>query len=142
MELNQRIGIARSRRGGGGLILMVLIAMAIVLVLYFGNLTGGGSYMQQVAKTRQKGLQTSVQLNTQQLMTMIVQHKLATDRLPQNVDELGAPPGAFADPWGQPITFEYEVDSAGSQIVVFSSPGPDGEPGTADDIIVRERLPL
>lgn len=132
----------RSRRGGSGLIVMALITLAVVLLLYFANLTGGGSSIEHVAQTRRRGLEASLQLNTQQLVTLIVQHKLANDRLPQSMEELDAPPSALADPWGRPMTFEYEEEGPGPALVIVRSAGPDGEPGTGDDIIVRERLPL
>lgn len=129
-----------ARRGGAGLILVVLITLAIILVLYFGNF-GGGSYMQGVQQTREQGRQMHVQVNTQQLMTLITQYKLQNDRLPSSVEDLEAPAAAFRDPWGQQITFEFEQNGA-STTVVFRSPGPDGESGTEDDVVMREPMPV
>src|SRR5690606_3697636 len=106
---------------------------------------GGGSYMQQVQRSRQQGQRMNVEINTRQLLTMIAQFKLQNDRLPQSMEELEAPPGAFQDPWGNAITFEYAAPEGGRgqpESVIFRSAGPDGELNAADEVTQTERLPV
>jgi len=133
-------GPSASRPGGGALILVVLLALVIVLVLYFGNF-GGGSYAGQIAQTRKSGRAMAVEMNTQQLVTLIAQYKLANNKLPGTPEDLDAP-GAFRDPWGNPVTFTFSDAGGGRTNVTFRSAGPDGQDGTADDVNKTEPLPV
>ena len=135
--------ITRARRGGAAGVLVVLITLVIILVVVFMNVGGSGSYAEKLSDTRKQGQELNVQINTDQLKTMILQFKLTNDRLPKDVAELEAGPGAFKDPWGNPITFTYgEQAGAGPQAVTFRSAGRDGEEGTEDDIVINDTLPL
>ncbi len=139
--MNQRV--THARRGGAAGVLVVLITLVIILVVVFMNVGGSGSYAEKLSETRKSGQELNVQINTDQLKTMIVQYKLTNDRLPEDVAELEAGPGAFKDPWGNPITFEYgERVGSGPQAVIFRSAGRDGEAGTEDDIVINDTLPL
>lgn len=119
----------------------LLIVVAIILYLMFGTGGGGQSYMQGVAKTRESGKMLAQELNTRQLVESIVAHQVATGELPAGVEDLDAG-GAFVDSWGTQLRFEYEDERASPVIVIITSAGPDGEFGTEDDVVERERLPI
>lgn len=131
------------RRGNAAFgLIALLVVMAIILFLYFGN-AGGGSYSQQVVETRRQGQAMAVRLNTQQLSILIATHRQSTGKLPGALEELEAPPNAFRDPWGQPISFTCEEDRAtGGTRVTYRSIGADGQPNTEDDIVQVETLPF
>lgn len=128
------------RRGAGALILVVLIALAIILVLYFAG--GNSSYMSQVANTRRQGRQMATDLATNQLTILIAQYRQEQGKLPQSPSDFEDHAAAFKDPWGGPITFTFEESRGGPTKVVYSSPGPDGETGTSDDVTKTETLPF
>lgn len=117
----------------------LLIVMAIVLYLMFG--AGGGGTMQQALNTRNKGRELAVEVNTHSLVQSIVAYQTMNGELPADVAALESP-GAFRDPWGTELTFEYEDPNAHPVIVIIKSAGPDGQFDTEDDTIAREQLPL
>jgi type II secretory pathway pseudopilin PulG len=118
---------------------MVLIALAIILYLAFGNM-GGTSYTQQAAKTRQQARVTAQEISTRQLSILIAQYRVEQGRLPETPADLDNDL-AFRDPWGGQITFTFEERGPGPTTVIYRSNGPDQEPGTADDVEVRDTLP-
>ena len=120
----------------------LLIVMAIVLYLMFGTGGGGTSYMEQVGETRQSSKQLAVDINTRDLLTLMATHQMNTGDLPRTMQELEAPSGAFDDPWGTELTFEYEDERATPPTVIITSAGPDMSFGTDDDIVKKERLPF
>lgn len=130
------------RRGaGGGLILMVLIGVALVLLLMFGGF-GGKSYMQNVAGAKKKGETLNIDVVAYSLVQSITAVRASDpDAAPKTFEELGVPPSAFQDPWGQPIRWEFDDDRRPTNVTVISD-GPDGQAGTEDDIRVEKRLSL
>lgn len=132
-----------SNRGNAAFGLIgVLIVLAVVLYLLFGNM-GGTTYMDEVNKGRKQGQQTSIDMQAQQLLTSITQHQLASGELPQSMEDLEAPPGAFLDPWGLQMRFTCERDErSGRGVVHIVSAGPDGEFETEDDLTTTKDLPI
>lgn len=144
---------SESRRGNGALILVVLIAMAIMLYLYFGSTgssggggggstsKGGTSYMGQVQQTRKRGREEANQISTQQLSILIAQYRVDNNgKLPKTPADLEAG-AAFNDQWGHEMTFSFET-SREKTTVTYHSNGPDGEPGTEDDLTRTDVLPF
>ena len=129
------------RRGTGALLLVVLIAMLIILLLYFGG--GNKSYMNQVQNTRKQGKQMAQDINTDQLVKLILIYRDQNNgALPKTWEEIDAPAESYTDPWGKPMKFTCEEDQKTRKVVVrFHSDGPDGEAGTPDDINRSETLP-
>lgn len=129
------------RRGNGALILMLLIGVALVLVLMFGNF-GGKSYMQNVAGAKKKGNETGVDVLAYSLVQMITAARATNpDAVPTSFEDLGAAESAYIDPWGKPIRWEYD-DAKHPKSVRVISDGPDGQPGTGDEVVVEKPLPL
>ena len=146
--------LSDTRRGNGALILVVLITIAIVLYLMFGmnsgggggastSRPGGGSYMGQVGQTRKAGRETANEISTQQLTLLIVQYRDANNgKLPKTPADLDAG-AAFNDQWGHEMTFSFEVNKqTGKTTVKYHSNGPDGDPGTEDDVTRTDVLPF
>ena len=125
------------RRGSGALILVVLVALLIILILYFNT-----GYMTQVSQTRKKGKQLAQDINTQQLTIMISQYRQENGKLPKNWEDMeGLSKESYTDPWGKAMTFRCEEDKkSGKTKVMFHSDGPDGDPGTEDDVNRTETL--
>ena len=118
----------------------VLLVMAIVLYLLFGNM-GGTTYMDEVKKGKEQGQQANLDMQAQQLLTSITQYQLANDGLPQTMEDLEAPAGAYLDPWGLQVRFSCEKDQrSGRGVVHIVSAGPDGEFETEDDVTVTRDL--
>jgi len=133
------VGVRPGRFGGFG-ILGLLVVMTIILVLYFGD-SGSGSYMDQVAETRHQGQKLSIEMEANQIKTLIVNYQLTNDRLPESMEDLGVP--AMLDPWHNPLTFTYEESRPGAPtVVIIRSAGPDEEFQTDDDLTSRARLPI
>ena len=125
------------RRGSGALILVVLVALLIILILYFNT-----GYTTQVSQTRKKGKQLAQDINTDQLTKLILMYRDREGKLPTTWDEMEAPAQSTTDPWGKAMTFKCEEDKRTKKVVVtYHSDGPDGEPGTPDDINRKETLP-
>lgn len=129
-----------TRRGHGALLLVVFIAMALIFILLYGSFGGGGSYTQQLGEARKQGRATVQDLNTRQLSLLITMYRDQNDRLPQNAEELENE-AAFRDPWGGQITFTFEEQPSGQTVIIYRSNGPDGKPGTPDDVTQRDTLP-
>jgi competence protein ComGC len=136
----------RSRVGNRGNaafgLIGVLIVMAIVLYLLFGNM-GGTTYMDEVQKGRERGQQVSIDMQAEQLLVSVTQYQLANDALPQSMEDLEAPAGAFVDPWGLQVRFTCEKDErSGRGVLHIVSAGPDGEFETEDDLVVVKDLAI
>jgi hypothetical protein len=130
-----------TRRGYAG-ILMLLVVVLIILMLYFWSAGGSGNYAKQIATTRKRGQEMARDINTQQLVDLIVIYKMNNnDKLPTNAAELEAG-AALNDQWGKPMSFTFQKDPrTGATTVTFHSDGPDGEANTEDDINKTEPLP-
>lgn len=127
-------------RGGvpvGGLALLVVLV--IVLVMLTMNFTGGKSYVENVAETRRQGQRLDVTINTASLVQLITTYQVQNDRYPTSYEDLEAAP--LKDPWGGNLTFTIDQSTQPGTLVVTSA-GPDGEVGTEDDIVKRERLAM
>lgn len=142
MDIHRRVSPAAERgRASVGLI-GLLIVTAIGLYLLFGNM-GGTSSMNEVKKGREQGQRVGIDMQSEQLITVITQYQLANDTLPQTMADIEAPPNAYLDPWGTQIRFTCEEDRRGGKGVIhIVSAGPDGEFDTEDDLTVTRDLPI
>lgn len=130
------------RRGNGALILMVLIGVAIMLVVMFGNFGGNKSYMQNVAGAKKKGDTTGVEVLAYSLVQMLTHERaMNPDSVPTTFEAMGTTESAFIDPWGKPIRWEFDDPTRPTSVTVISD-GPDGLPGSEDDVVVEKPLPL
>lgn len=131
---------AASRGSAAFGLIALLVVMAIVLYLLFGNM-GGTTYMDEVNKGREQGQQVSIDLQAEQLLVSVTQYQLANDALPESMEDLEAPAGAFLDPWGVQMRFTCEKDQgSGRGVLHIVSAGPDGEFETEDDLVVTRDL--
>ena len=121
----------------------VLVVMLIIMMLYFTAGPGGKSYVETVRQTQEQGRAVAAQIDEQQLVTLIVQHKLATDEYPAGPEELGvsAMPG-YRDAWG--TFYRFDARGEGNETWIdFVSAGEDREFDTDDDEVTRSvRVPL
>lgn len=142
MNTHTRFSTVANRGSAAFGLIGLLLVMGIVLYLMFGNM-GGTSYMDQVKETRDQGRQLSIDMQTQQLLTSITQYALTNDELPQSMEDLEAPSGAFLDPWGLQVRFTCEKDPrSGKGLVYVVSAGPDGEFDTEDDLTKTGNLSI
>lgn len=131
---------AASRGSAAFGLIALLVVMAIVLYLLFGNM-GGTTYVDEVNKGREQGQQVSIDLQAEQLLVSVTQYQLANDALPESMEDLEAPAGAFLDPWGVQMRFTCEKDQgSGRGVLHIVSAGPDGEFETEDDLVVTRDL--
>jgi competence protein ComGC len=132
-----------SERGNAAFgLIALLIVMAIVLYLMFGNM-GGTTYADEVKKGRDQGRQMNIDMQAQQLLTDVTQYQLANGELPQSMEDLDAPPGAYVDPWGLQMRFTCEKDPrSGRGVLHIVSAGLDGEFDTEDDLTTTKNLAI
>lgn len=142
MRSNSRFSRVGNRGNAGYGLIGVLVVLAIVLYLMFGT-SGGTSYMDEANEAREQGQKLSIDVQAQQLYTSVTQYQIANGSLPQSMEDLGAPAGAFVDPWGQQVRFTCEEDArARKGVLRVESAGPDGEFGTGDDVVAERELAM
>ncbi len=128
------------RRGGVGFGLVALLVVILIIGILFTIQTGGGkSYPQQIAETRRQGVEVAREISTQQLSILLAMYRQENNKLPKSPEDLENP-GAFKDPWGNPLTFTFQ-ESGGSTKVTYKSPGQDGIAGNEDDWKRTDTLP-
>ncbi len=121
-----------SRPNGYAMILGVLVVLAIVLVMYFGNLTGSGSYVQKVQQTKKDSEVLNLSILAQDLGRAVAIYAMSNnDRMPQTYEDMGLSESSYRDPWGNTMRFEI-IDGPPRQIALISN-GPDGQPDTGDE---------
>lgn len=124
------------RRSAFTLLEVLLVLVIIVVIAGFGIQTLMGSF-ESAKKNAAKGM-------ISMLSSSVKRYQLNIGNLPTSLDALHEAPSDLPDPsvwsqeldkpvpldpWGSP--YEYAVE--GSKFTI-SSPGPDKQPGTADDI--------
>jgi hypothetical protein len=131
---------ARGGIGAGGLgLLALLICLLIILLMYFGGFGNSKSYMQTVSSARKQAVELKQEIDTHNLTQLIAACYLSNDsKLPKTPEDTGNE-AAFRDPWGHQITFTYEK-VGDKTMVIYHSNGPDGQPGTEDDVIKKDPL--
>lgn len=142
MNSHTRFSTVANRGAAAFGLIGLLLVMGIILYLMFGNM-GGTTYMDQVVQTKKQGQKLSMDMQTHQLLTSIAQYKLSTDELPESMEDLEAPSGAFLDPWKKQVRFTCEDDRrTGRTLVHIVSAGPDGEFDTEDDVLSTRDLSI
>ncbi|TVR04019.1 MAG: prepilin-type N-terminal cleavage/methylation domain-containing protein [Deltaproteobacteria bacterium] len=127
--------LGRTRRGRLSQRGMTIIEMMIVLVIMgMIMVTIGGYSFNAIQNARLQDARVQVG----QLGTALEEYRVLVGEYPQSLDDLVRPPGGLApirrevgsDPWGN--DFQYRRTSRDA-FELFSA-GPDGRPGTEDDI--------
>jgi hypothetical protein len=121
----------------GGLALLVVIVIIVVALTM--NTGGGKSALQNAADARRTGQRMDVALDTRSIVQLITAYQLEHDRYPASFAELEQTPPR--DPWGSELAFTIDTTTTPATLVV-TSPGPDAQAGTEDDVVQRERLPV
>lgn len=129
-----------SRRGGVAFGLISLLVVILIIGLLYSMQTGGSSYTQQVTGARRQSVEVGREIATQQLSIIIAQYRQESNKLPKTAADMDAA-SAFRDEWGNEITFTFK-DEGGVTRVTYKSNGPDGEPGTEDDLTRTDTLPF
>lgn len=132
------------RRGFAGFGLIgILLVLAIILFLYFGSTGGNKSYMQTVVETKKNSESLGFAIQAQQLAIFVADYMANhNNKPPTTYEEMGAEPSSFRDTWGNPFRFTVNAAAPGvpSALTLLSN-GPDGKPGTDDDIAASAGLP-
>jgi general secretion pathway protein G len=118
------------RRQAGFTLLEIMIVLAIIAML-------AGGVGVAVFKQFQRAKISTGKLRVKAARDAVTQYMIETPSCPHSIDELVAgkylDKGNARDPWGSPLTLKcpgaQETDGAD-----ITSPGPDKQDGTADDI--------
>jgi len=88
---------------------------------------------------RKQAVELKQEIDTHNLTQLIAACYLSNDsKLPKTPEDTGNE-ASFRDPWGHQITFTYEK-VGDKTMVIYHSNGPDGQPGTEDDVIKKDPL--
>ena len=121
--------LARPRQAGFTL-LEIMFVLAIIAMM-------AGGVGVAVFKQFQKAKISTGKLRVKAARDAVTQYMIETPSCPHSIDELVAgkylDKGNAKDPWGSPITLKCPGanDTDGADV---TSPGPDKQDGTADDI--------
>ena len=110
----------------------ILISLLVLPFVLVGMLAAGGAlYAIEAFVSEEKFAAWELAI----VASDIEQYEETNGALPSSLDDLGEPgyEGARDDPWDQPYVFEAAPDTP-EGFRVFSI-GPDGLPGTPDDIV-------
>jgi general secretion pathway protein G len=118
------------RRQAGFTLLEIMIVLAIIAMI------AGGVGVALFNKFKKAQIQTA-KMRVRAAREAVTQYMIETPSCPHSIDELVAGKyldrGNARDPWGSPLTLKcpgaQETDGAD-----ITSPGPDKQDGTADDI--------
>ncbi len=118
-----------------GLLIVVILALIVVYAVYFTK-TGGKSNLKVMVD---QYAEAKIDLTKVNLVTLerIVAERTATDgQAPADLNALRRfqPALSSRDAWGREIRYERLSDSS----FRLTSAGPDGEFGTADDIVKED----
>ncbi len=118
-----------------GLLIVVILALIVVYAVYFAK-TGGKSNLKVMVDqyAEAKIDLTKVDMDT---LERIISERMASDgQAPAALEELRRfhPAMSLRDAWGREIRYERLSDSS----FRLTSAGPDGEFGTADDIVKED----
>jgi type II secretion system protein G len=113
-----------------GMTLLEVLAVVVILAILASMVFG---LMNVVESTRIR----TTENNIHTLRCAVAEYRLTKGSLPARLEDLAKKldgsvamkDGKFVDAWGQP--FVYQVD--GKEFKVWSC-GPDGKPGTGDDV--------
>lgn len=62
-------------------------------------------------------------------------------KAPASYQDMDIIPSSFNDQWGHPLRFKFDAEPArDAKDFLVTSDGPDGKPGTEDDISTRVAL--
>ncbi|OGQ49041.1 MAG: hypothetical protein A3I09_00465 [Deltaproteobacteria bacterium RIFCSPLOWO2_02_FULL_47_10] len=125
----------RKMSGQAGMTLIEILIVITILGLVM-TLVGSRVY-KQFAKAN---IKTS-QLAMQQLAQAVTEYQMDHNKIPSGGDGLAVLEGEYMesvpnDGWGQP--FHYESPGPSGKAFDIVSDGPDGTPGTDDDIRLSE----
>jgi general secretion pathway protein G len=130
IDIYEREQRRRRRRQAGFTLLEIMIVLAIIAMI-------AGGVGVAVFKQFQKAKISAAKLRVKAARDAVTQYMIETPSCPHSIDELVA--GKYLDrnnakdPWGSPLTLKCPGanDTDGADV---SSPGPDKQDGTQDDI--------
>lgn len=125
--LERRLARSQSQRGNRsrrGMTLMEVMIVIVIILLLMGVLTFG------VMNSLEQARSDATELLIGRINQQVVVYKVKKKKLPDELSDVFKTEDVPLDSWGNPFQFR-KGGKAGYDII---SAGPDGKPGTADDI--------
>jgi general secretion pathway protein G len=127
----KKLGMMFGEAGQRGMTLIEILIVITILGLVMTLV--GSRVVKQFGKAKIK----TTQLAMQQLSQAVTEYQMDNNKIPAGSDGLAVLGGEYMesvpnDGWGNP--FHYEVPGEGGRPFDITSDGPDGTPGTEDDL--------
>jgi len=107
------------------------ILIGIIAIIAIGI----GLVVALIAVVAASGPSLELAMDMTTLAAEIAEHRERTGAFPDSLAQLGIADDRLQDPWGTPLQYETGGADLGFDLV---SAGPDGTPGTADDVRLTE----
>jgi len=128
-------------RSNGGFTLIELILVTVIIGILAGMVVT--VYSGRVTESKMRAAKGDIATYGSAIDLYALDHN---DEYPSSLDDLVGGRRNYVkevrpDPWGNPYVYEPPTDILKANYTVFSA-GPDGQPGTADDVTSSSAMSL